>query len=51
MNVRHAMGALYSFSIENIFYDEIDFHFHVTTNLNPSIKKIQNASTRNITQP
>ena len=25
MNVRHPMGVLHSFSIKNIFYDEMDF--------------------------
>ena len=32
MNVRHTMGALHSFSIENIFYDKMDlrlFYFDV----------------------
>ena len=33
MNVRHAMGVLHLFSINNIFYDKMDlrlFYFHVT---------------------
>ena len=33
MNVKHPMGALPSFSIKNIFYDEMDlslFYFRVT---------------------
>ena len=33
MNVRHPMGVLHSFSIKNIFYDEIElrlFYFDVT---------------------
>ena len=33
MNVRHSMAALHSFSIKNIFYDNMDlrlFNFHVT---------------------
>ena len=33
MNVRHPMGVLHSFSIENIFYDKMDlklFYFHLT---------------------
>ena len=27
MNVRHRMGVLHSFSIQNIFYDKVDLRF------------------------
>ena len=37
MNVRHPMGVLHSFSIKNIYYDEMDlrlFYFHLTICVN-----------------